>query len=279
MELIVDSGSTKADWRMLAPDGIQQFRTKGLNPYYVSPTAITQILRGTTMPETHTDVQQIYFYGAGCKAKAQQQKIIDGLTPIFPQATIEVHGDMLGAARAVCGQSAGIVGILGTGSNSCLYREQKIAMNSPSNGIWLGDEGSAGYLGKQLIIDYLNHELPLPIRAQFEKRFTDRRDEIIHQVYKAPFPNTYLASFSRFIYHHLTEPYFVHLVYQAFENFFNKTILKYPDYQNFPVHFVGSVAFHFKPLLTQVAQDLGIAIRSIVTAPIDGLVKYHQKFG
>ena len=53
---------------------------------------------------------------------------------------------MLGAAIATAGEKAGIVCILGTGSNSCLYDGSKIVDNIPA-------------LGFALIISYVYSKL------------------------------------------------------------------------------------------------------------------------
>ena len=275
MQLIADSGSTKVDWQLVSPEKKISFYTKGMNPYFVSSDEIINFLRDSPALPYQDRVESIHFYGAGCGTNEQQQKVQLALTQVFPQAKITIEGDLLGAARATCGNTNGIVCILGTGSNSCLFLDGEIAQSSPSNGIWLGDEGSAGYLGKQLITDYLNNELPSEVKTLFEKRFTDRRAEILHHIYQQATPNSYLASFSKFIAHHLTIPYFVHIVYQAFDRFCEKTICKYPNYTQLPLYFVGSIAHHYKAILKQVLADRELYIKSIVTKPIDGLVYYH----
>lgn len=279
MKLIADSGSTKTDWRIIDAQKINKFQTKGLNPYFVDEAEIEQelLIHGKGM--YFDKVAHIYFYGAGCGTEQQQKIIENGLCKVFPKARIEVANDMLAAARSACGTTDGIVCILGTGSNSCLYQESQIVSSSPSNGIWLGDEGSAGYLGKRLITDYLNNDLPDSAKMAFEKRFSDRRAEILDHVYKQPSPNTYLASFSRFIARHLTDPYFMHIVYEAFEEFLQKTVLKYENYKSLPIHFVGGVAHHYKKVLRQVVKDRGITAHQILKSPIEGLVKYHLEEG
>ena len=64
----------------------------------------------------------------------------------LPTDSIEVAGDLLAAARAVCGHEEGIACILGTGANSCLYDGQHIVQNTPPLGYILGDEGSGAVL-------------------------------------------------------------------------------------------------------------------------------------
>ena len=53
--------------------------------------------------------------------------------------------------------------------------------------------------------------------------------------------------------------------------------MKYEDYKNTKVHFVGSIGFYFSDILRQVANDKGITVKNILEGPIAGLTLYHQK--
>ena len=81
--------------------------------------------------------------------------IKNALKFVFPKSKIHVDHDLMGAAKALCGNEKGIACILGTGSNSCFYNGKKIVKNSPGLGYVLGDEGSGTYLGKKVIQYYL----------------------------------------------------------------------------------------------------------------------------
>jgi len=49
------------------------------------------------------------------------------------------------------------------------------------------------------------------------------------------------------------------------------------DYKHHKVSFAGSVAFHFKEVLTEVATNLNIETGLIVQSPMDGLINYYSK--
>ena len=48
------------------------------------------------------------------------------------------------------------------------------------------------------------------------------------------------------------------------------------DYLNLNVAFIGSVAFHYRDILTEAAKEFGITISKIETSPINSLVEYHK---
>ena len=42
-----------------------------------------------------------------------------------------------------------------------------------------------------------------------------------------------------------------------------------------PIHFVGSVAYHFQDALKKACADRGYCVGNIIKKPIDGLAQYH----
>jgi glucosamine kinase len=277
-KLIADSGSTKTDWRLIYPDGhIKQARTTGINPYFQSKEEISLALQNELMPTLDTVIGEVYYYGAGCSAPDKQAIIKEVLLESFPEATVAVNDDMLAAARALCGHEPGIACILGTGSNSCYFDGKEVTAQLNNLGFWLGDEGSGGHLGKLLIQAYLHNEMPGPLHAKFSKRYNaPTRDEMIEHLYRKPFPNRYAASFAKFLFDNRTDSYAYKMVYKAFDEFFERYVVKYDAYQQVPVHFVGSIAFYHSNILRQVALDRNIMVKNILESPIAGLTLYHQ---
>lgn len=116
MTLIADSGSTKTDWCM---ENTTIIHTQGINPFHQSTEYMEHILTNELLSQLPKDItiRDIHFYGAGC---TPEKSVIlkDILATHFPESTIEVQSDLVGAARALCGNAPGIACILGTGSNS-----------------------------------------------------------------------------------------------------------------------------------------------------------------
>jgi glucosamine kinase len=281
MILIAESGSSKTDWRIIANNGeVTQAKTIGLNPYYQTSDSIVEELAKNLLPSLPKDgvVSEVYYYGTGVTNEEKADIVRLAIKKVFPLVEItEIYSDMLAAARALCGREAGIACILGTGSNSCFYDGNVITFQVPPLGFWLGDEGSGAYLGKQLVLSYLHKEMPQDIRGKFEKRFGAKdRLEILDNAYQKPFPNRYFASFSKFIFDNRNHPFTFELVSNAFSLFFEKYLSKYPDIQQYQVHFTGSVAFYYSDILRRVATEKGFSIGRIMESPIAGLTLFHK---
>lgn len=277
--LIADSGSSKTIWKVLF-EGVEQFSTStiGLNPYQIDSDRIADIVRQEVFqPLVMRNLcpQKIYFYGAGCGTLRSKEKVFWGLHKVFPIAEIVVEDDLLGAIRAVGKSVSGVVAILGTGSNAALCSDGQLLRRIPSNGVWLGDEGSGANLGKRLITAYVNEDLPNDLRINFEKSYTDRRPEILEKVYSQPFPNRYLASFAPFIKENLHHPFVAEFVRESFASFLDFVMRKFSFTASFYV--VGSIAHHFSVPLQEIATEKKIHIAQIVAHPIGGLVKYHSE--
>lgn len=278
MIIIADSGGSKIDWRLLKKNGtIVQANSPGFNPYYQPLHHLISIVEEHLVPKVDEAVEKIFYYGTGVSSEKNQIVIQDAFAKYWPNARIEIGWDLLAAARALCGTEKGIACILGTGSNSCLYDGEKIIDNVANLGWILADEGSGTYIGKQFIFDYFRKDVPEKLAGQFQQRFPFSREEVLEKVYQGEKPGAFLASFSKFIFQHLKEPYCYQLIYNSFADFYQNNVMKYENYQNTKVHFTGSVAFYFSDVLRQVANDKGITVKNILEGPIAGLTLYHQK--
>ena len=141
MKIVVECGATKADWRAICQDGmIRSARTSGLNPSSMSTDMISEVVR-KAVPALNPDgkrVGQIFFYGAGLVSEAVASPIRSVLEDWCPFAEVTFHSDLMAAARALFGDADGVVAIMGTGSNSCLYERGEIVRNISAGGYILG---------------------------------------------------------------------------------------------------------------------------------------------
>lgn len=277
MILIADSGSTKTDWVLLSPRTRKEYRTTGINPYFMSKNEIAQILTRTFDNTQRKGIHKVFFYGAGCASEVRKAAVKHALEDSFPEAEITIDTDLTGTARALFGEEPGIACILGTGSNCGFFDGREITFKFASLGYVLGDEGSGAALGKQLITDFLYEDMPAELRGPF-LNFMDNadRDRIMEQIYKNPFPNRFLASVVPFIKKNELNPYIEQLVYDQFALFFKKHVLKYPDIHMKSVGFCGTVSVLFSAILNKVAYANKLTITSTIPSPMEGLIRFHR---
>lgn len=275
--LLADSGSTKTEWALVSSDGtVKSTFSDGLNPYYHTAESILKVLREQVTAQLGaTSAANIYFYGAGCTGDERTQMLRQVLHQYFGARQVEVHSDILGSVRAVCGRHPGIAGILGTGANTCQYDGDKIVDNVPVLGFILGDEGSAGYFGRMLLQGYFYREMPSELKTALEASFDMQRSTILENVYKKEHPNRYVARFAGFAGEHADHPYIAAIFRQGFTECIERHILKYKDAQRMSVGFVGSVAWHNADLLRQILLEKGLTPGVIIKNPIPNLIAFH----
>jgi len=277
MRFIADSGSTKTDWRIIDSEGkITQARTAGINPFYQTQQEIVDELDTALKPQVSNEVTSIHFYGAGCNKGSASETMTSALKKVFGAVPVEVQSDLLAVARGLCGHQPGIACILGTGSNSCYYDGNEIVRHIPPWGTWLGDEGSGSNLGRKLVILALNYELPEKLQQAFDKKYPDLRDTVLENVYQKPYPNRYLAGFSRFLFHHMKDPFVYQLILDSFSEFLKRKVLKYPEVHQVPLQVSGSIGFYFNSILRKAAQQHHLHLKNVTESPIAGLTLYHS---
>ncbi|MDA3954991.1 MAG: ATPase [Bacteroidales bacterium] len=277
MILIADSGSTNTDWVLTKNNKIiSTFVTNGFNPYFIQSNDIFNELKQRFPTNIKiNEITKIFFYGAGCSTVEMNEIVRLGLRKFFINSNIEINHDLLGAARALFMNDSGIAAILGTGASSCHYDGFKITNGVPSLGYVLGDEGGGDYLGKLFITDYLYERLPEDINQAFFEKYKLTNNQIMHNIYKEPHPNRFLASFCEFISEHSKDLILSDMINKSFTDLFVNQITKYEDYKNCKIRFVGSIAFYFKNQLKEVAKSFNSNIDLIERAPITRLAQYH----
>lgn len=279
MQIIADAGASKTDWRWITKDGeVGQAKTKGINAYHITEDELLTLLHAElAIPLTEADIQ-VHFYGAGCGSNANKEKVKKALSIFFKTDNIEVQHDLLAAARATCLDQPGIVCILGTGANACVFDGKQITEEMVSLGYVLGDEGSGSDIGKKLIKAYLENELPENLQHKFANNFPDaNKDTVNHHIYQQPDAKRYLAGFFRFAVENIQDKYIQQLLIQCFQEFLNKSVLKFSYQQNQTIHFVGGVAVNSINLLRTLLQKNNLIPGKFLESPIAGLTLYHEK--
>ncbi len=279
MILIADGGSSNIKWCLIdKTDIVKEFSTTGMNPVLLTTEEMSQRIAEEVLPLIAVPadkVEQIFYYGAGCRGGKYNRAVEVALKSSFADAAVTVESDLMGAARAACGDKPGIACILGTGSNSCLYDGDKIIDTVASLGYILGDEGSGAVLGRMLISDVFKKQLPAELCRKFYEKYSLDLDQIIHRVYGSPEANRFLASVTPFLAENIEEPAIHRLVLNEFKAFFVRNVAHYMSYKTLPVNFVGSMAYYFRDVLGEAASAIDCTIGKVVASPMEGLVSYH----
>jgi len=279
MKLLVDSGSTKADWIAIDDNGKVLFTTQslGLNPEVLKKEEVISRLDDKFDISHNKDkATHLYFYGAGCGTDRMKDFLTKVFEAYFTNAVVAVHEDTYAAVYATTPKDEkAIVCILGTGSN-CSYFDGKILHQKvQSLGYIAMDDGSGNRFGRHLIRGYYFNNMSEELAKEFEEEYNLDADYIKTNLYKEANPNAYLATFAKFIIKHKDNEFCKKIIKKELKSFTKNYIMQFDNYREVPVHFVGSIAFYLKDELTAMLTKYDIKIGNVLRRPIDGLIAYH----
>ncbi len=277
MLIVVESGSTKADWMLLKEGTEATTVTKGFNPYFHSKSDILQELESNeVLGSIKEDVEQLHFYGAGCSGPELNAIVEGGLAAFFPNAHITVDHDLSASAFACYNGEPEIACILGTGSNSCYFDGENVRKEVPSLGYVLGDEGSGSYFGKRMLADFLYNKLPQPMHDAFVDLGLTK-ESILERVYKNPGANVFIASLMPVLINNKDLPYSQKLIRKGLQEFIDVHVKCFDEYRSCEVNFVGSIADLLREELEAVCEDNGVRVGRVIRRPLGRLVEYHVR--
>ena len=280
MRLIVDSGSTKTDWIAIDYSGNILFETQtlGLNPQVLSEAIVEErIINNYELYRIRNEVDSTFFYGAGCGTEPPRKLMEGVLKSIFQNSTISVKEDTYAAVYAITDPGEpSIVCILGTGSNCSFYDGEIVHQKITSLGYILMDDASGNYFGRQLLRDYYFNKIPRKLSDSFAEDFNLGAEEIKTNLYKKSNPNTYLATFAKFVIVNKNEPYIQSLINKGLGLFIENQISQFENAKKLPIHFIGSISYFLREELEAKLISYGFTLGKILKKPIEGLVSYHQ---
>lgn len=287
MKIIVESGATKTAWRAVSDDGnLRAMQTEGLSPTCLDAEYISDIVR-KAVPALNPEgkqVEQIVFYGAGLVSEDSSAPIRSCLEMWCPFASVEFHSDILAAARALFGDGSGVVAIMGTGSNSCLYENGHIVKNIRPGGYVLGDEGSGVALGRAFLADFVKGLLPESVESRFVAETAMDYSTVVRKVYKEKAASAFMASMAPFVLSCMDEPYIRRMVSDCLEAFVSRALARYKESAQdkeaaLKVGVVGSFGCACESLLREIGARYGLEFVAFLKSPIDQLVRYHCSHG
>lgn len=279
MKLLVDSGSTKADWIAIDDNGKVLFTTQtlGLNPEVLDKAEIINRLEDKFDISHNKDkATNLFFYGAGCGTDRMKNFLTKVFEEYFVNAAVSVHEDTYAAVYATTPKDEeAIVCILGTGSNCSYFDGKVLHQKVQSLGYIAMDDCSGNRFGRHLLRGYSFNKMPKELAQEFEEEYNLDPDYIKNNLYKEPNPNAYLATFAKFLIKHKDTEFCKQYIRAEMEDFVENYIMQFENYKEIPVHFVGSIAFYLVDELTEVLNKYDIKIGNVLRRPIDGLIAYH----
>jgi N-acetylglucosamine kinase-like BadF-type ATPase len=275
MFIVVDSGSTKADWAIIGDDDkVNIVSTPGINP-----STQDELLSMEEYPAIKTSLSKaksIHFYGAGISVPANQQKIEQWLIIQAAKCYIETASDVLAGARACFGDKPGILAILGTGSNASYYDGEQLHESIPSLGYILSDEGGGVHIGKEILRGYIYGTMPIEIKEQFEHHFgVVTQAQLLQNLYKDAKGSAYIAQFSAMI-ATIDHPWKDQLLARCMGEFMDVRLAPLKKKYAVPIKIIGSIGYLHRDHVDMIAKSKGIAIDAFVQKPINDLIAYHK---
>jgi len=125
-----------------------------------------------------------------------------------------------------------------------------------SLGYVLMDDASGNYFGRQLLRDFYFNRIPDETSKKFNEEFDLDAETIKNNLYKQPNPNTYLATFAKFLINNKDSDYGQSLIKRGFNLFIERQILQFSDASEIPIHFVGSISYYLKKELEELRKEV-----------------------
>jgi len=272
--LLIDAGATKTAFAVIG-DGSLLFRCAeaGINVNYTPEEEIRKRFENFSRQYAeYKSIKLVEYYGAGCATTENQEKMQCILADFFPDAALTVDTDLMVVCKALSSNQTSIIGILGTGAATCLFNGHEIVLRAPSLGYMLGDEGSGTNLGKRLLTNYLNGQLPQELKDKLEVQQNLSFQGTIHRLYSEPKPNQFMSSLSPFIHEHLSHPFIKEMVVKAFCDFFDSQKRHYPMAKQTPWQLSGSIAHHYEDQVREAAEREQCTVDQIISDPLEKMI-------
>ena len=274
-KLVADSGSTKTDWALIGSDEVVLYSSPGTNPSTSTELFDLEQHCGELLARA-SEVESIHYFGAGVIDDRTRGIIQSWLGKHFNKAEFRIEGDMLGAAKATAGDSEGIVCIMGTGSNSCLYDGEKIIDNIPALGYILSNEGGGSRIGMELLRNFFYRQMPSKVSKHFEEKYQLSKSTLVKELYSTQDPTYYLARYARFLNETEDKEWRKAFLFPIFQKYVDIRIKQYEEYLRYDLYFVGSIAYFYGDVINDVLAYNGLRAKSMIRKPIDGLVDYFK---
>lgn len=283
LQVIGEIGGSSSRWAVLSRDGgfttwpSKGERLPGFNPVSGDGSGYAEAMSAwfrERRPEA-LDAAVVRIYGAGCGPTERRERMRRAINMIWPMASVSVETDLMGAALGLCGNTPGLVLILGTGMNAGYFDGRQLQCPMPSLGYLLGDEGSGADIGRSVLQDAFYGRIPRPLHEALFSADGPVLSVVLEQVHRAAHPAKELASYTAMLADHLEEPYVRELLLGRFHTLVELLTRFFTPEERRTVLATGSVAYGFRELLAECLLDRGMTLSSVERDPLPGLVRHH----
>lgn len=269
--LVVDSGASRCKPLLLSSGGAAEVwdgaELPGLSP--LGSTVEEMVSAWGSCPLFGRGVERVYVYGAGCVGGAADERMRVAMRAMTGCESVEVSSDLVGACRGAAGRRRGIVCILGTGMNSCLWDGERSVRHVAPLGYLLGDEGSGADLGRCVLRRVLRGADEDLRGLAFALAGVSSEGELLARLYGEAHPNRWLARFARLA----ADERLCDVVRGRFAALADEVLARYEGERD--VYAVGGVAAGFERQLREALEARGFALREVCADPLPGLARWH----
>ncbi|MEM6765581.1 MAG: hypothetical protein AAF824_06735 [Bacteroidota bacterium] len=275
--LLAESGATKTEWRWHR-EGLPliSFRSLGLNPSTLEQESLQQDLGKIFREHRLTKIDKVIFYGAGLSSSSYQGLLLTSLQNHLSASSFILFTDLEGAAHATQ-REEGIVCILGTGSNSCLFKQGKVIERKGGWGYLVGDEGGGADLGRQFIKGMAHHFFSPKIRASVEAHYQKPLYELVLDIQKDARPNLALAAMCPLIASFTDYAEIREMLQRRFRLFLETTVCHYKESSSMEIDIIGSIGHYFYEFLQLAMEEKNLKAGKCIHSPIDALFEKYLK--
>lgn len=254
-KVIVDSGGSLTSWAFIYKDGTRQLiDTESFHPVNFNEDFFER--NRLFIEKNVPNKASLFFFGAGMGKNENKQVLSDFFHPYFNEMIILT--DIQGLALSL-NMKDGAIAIMGTGSVLVEVYNDTIRQQIGGLGHLIGDEGSAYYFGKLVLIAFrekqLTNDQEVALRALKGFNLEDI-DELLKNKYV-------VASLAQYLNQELFENFHKENIHIFFETHFKRKI----NVNN--TAFIGSYAFFERDLIINELRRLKISESKFIRKPID----------
>lgn len=267
--VIFEAGGTKTEIRSdLNPD--KSVVISGYNPNRHSEFPFNEIQEDLKIGRD----TKLFFYGAGFSNQNLANSFKRQLELKY-NCSVEVYGDLMGAARALFNDQPGAMAIMGTGGVVAYYNGQNIVDVKGGYGYLVDDLGGGFEFGRWLISDWLNDSLTFAQNNHLSELVNVAKENVIQEIYHSSSPTNYISGITGVVLRDNTMLY-ANILDKYYEQFIRKHVLPIMvKFEARELRIAGSFGYFTKTVFEEALLKFNIKLGACLKAPSQELLKYH----